>query len=136
MAKMEPYLPDDILRQLDRGGEEMEELAAKMLRAAAQPLKNALTDKVGRHSRTGALSGSVKIGKPRHQPKYDAYIIDVLFKGRDRKKSDNRIKAKAIQYGWHHQEADPFLQSAQDSVREQVSEIMQAVYREESSLTK
>lgn len=134
--KMEPYLPDDIQRQLIKGGEEMDELFFKMLKAAAQPLKNALSDKVGRHTRTGALAGSVKIGKPRHQPKYDAYIIDVMFKGKDKNKSDNRIKAKAIQYGWHHQTPDPFIQAAMDSSKQRVEEILQATYEQECSLTK
>lgn len=134
--KLEPYLPDDILRALESGSREMDELAAKMLRAAAVPLKDALSDKVGRHSRTGALARSPKIGKPRHQPKYDAWMIDVTFGGADKEKHSNRIKAKAIQYGWNHQDRDPFLQEASSACEGRVSDILQAVYEQECSLTK
>ena len=56
---------------------------------------------------------------------------NVVFKGYDKKKTANTIKAAGLEYGNSHQTPKPFLQNAVNSCENKVIEKMQEVFKNE-----
>ena len=129
MARFDFDFPKEFDEQI-RKLSNIDEIAPKMINAALPIYQNAIKASLSIHNRTGSLQKSVSIKKAK-KAKSGAYVGNVVFKGYDKKKTANTIKAAGLEYGNSHQTAKPFLQNAVNSCESKVIEKMQEVFKNE-----
>ena len=134
MYRFDVNIPSELQKQLDNLIN-IDDVAPKMLIEASPIYVKAIKANINRVIRhkdtsTGSLVKSVKIKKPK-KAKTGAWIANVTFDGKDDKGTRNGLKAMELQYGNSHQQATPFLESANKDSEKEVAEVMQEVYSRE-----
>lgn len=136
--RLELYPIDPLVKELERAGN-LDEIAPKMLNAAAPYLVDTIKKALAAHRRTGSLINSVKAGKAKKM-KNGGYRIATRFEGYDPEsyKTDsfprgtpNAVKAMGLEYGSSNEPARPFLQRALNDAEDDVIEIMQITFNAE-----
>lgn len=136
--RFEPNMPQEMFRQLERLGR-VDELAPKMLEAAAGPVVESLRRHVQAHNRTGGLAASVRAGRALKSKRTGGYGMPIRFWGYDKRRKPtpgyprgvpNAVKAAGIEYGNAHQAAEPFVEAAVNEATDSAAAAMQRVFEE------
>jgi len=142
MAKLDLYIPDDLILKLQELGDRTEEIITKMLDAggpiAAASVKSELERVVGKaedSKATGELVRSIGATPPR--PGKDGYNVKIGFSeprgGQNPGDGVNAKVAYLLEYGRRDksQKPRPFLRAGKRNCERQVQQAMAAVYKEE-----
>ncbi len=122
--------------------EKIDDVAPKMLQAAAPIAVEAIKKRLRPHNQTYQLINSVKASKPK-KAKTGGYIQKINFVGYDKNRDPtpsqprgvpNAVKAAGIEYGNANEPARPFLQSAANDCEAEVAETMQQKFEVEMAI--
>ena len=139
--KFETNFSSDFWKQFEKL-EKIDDVAPKMLEAAAPIVVDAIKKRLRPHNRTGELMRSVKAGKAK-KAKTGGYIQKINFVGYDKNRDPtpsqprgvpNAVKAAGIEYGNANEPARPFLQSAAKDCEAEVAETMQQKFEVEMAI--
>ena len=139
--RFETNFPKEFWDQLERL-EKIDDVAPKMLQAAAPIAVDAIKKRLRPHRQTGELIRSVKASKPK-EAKVGGYILKINFVGYDKTRKPtpsqprgvpNAVKAAGIEYGNATEEPKPFLQSAAKDCEADVAEAMQRKFAVEMAI--
>lgn len=139
----EASMPTDLYDQLAACGD-LDRIAPAMLSHAAPYLQDSIRKRARVHDRTGAMSRSVKVMKPKKSRKTGHWAVQVKFTGYDKSRKatpgyprgvPNAVKAASIEFGSRGgaQQAQPFLDSASKDAEGDVFAAMQRTYDVEVS---
>ena len=106
----------------------IDEVAPRMLIAAAPIVQKTIQERLKKHSRTGGLVKSVKPKKPKKDKDSAGWSLIVGFSGKDQNGHPNAVKAAGLEYGNSHQQPEPFLDAAARDCEDAVVDAMQAAY--------
>lgn len=139
--RFEANFPKEFWEQFERL-EKIDDVAPKMLQAAAPIAVDAIKKRLRAHNQTGELIKSVKASKPK-EAKVGGYILKINFVGYDKNRDPttaypkgvpNAVKAAGLEYGNATEDPKPFLQSAANDCEAEVAETMQKKFEVEMAI--
>lgn len=139
--KFESNFPPEFWKQFERL-ENIDEIAPKMLQAAAPVAVESIKRQLQKHNNTGELISSVKARKPK-KAKRGGYVQKIEFAGYDRNRPatekypkgvPNAVKAAGLEFGNANEPARPFLETAARDCEQEAAEQMQQVFDTEVAI--
>jgi HK97 gp10 family phage protein len=129
MPKFEVKGISELVAQLDRMGQ-LDTLAPKMLKEAAEPLQEEVIKQATPHWVTGSMVQSIKPSSVTHG-KNGNYTIVVRPTGKDKKGVRNMAKACYLEFGAKGRPATPIITTAVLNAEPAVRERLQEVFNRE-----
>ena len=135
MATMKPKLPEDLMKKLDRLGQNTDRICEKALTEGGKVMKKSVSEHlsqvVGKDTKvesrsTGELQAALGVS-PVKVDKNGNYNIKLGFEEYRRDGTSNAAIANIIEYGKHGQPAKPFLAPAKRQSNKEVNETMKRV---------
>lgn len=150
MATMKPKLPEDLMKKIDRLGNETDRICEKALTEGAKVMKKTvashLSQVVGKDTKvesrsTGELQAALGVS-PVKIDKNGTHNIKIGFREPRSQQSSpkgkrsynevtNAMIANVLEYGRHGQAAKPFLAPAKKAAKKDTTATMETVLREE-----
>ncbi|MDO4648077.1 MAG: HK97 gp10 family phage protein [Eubacteriales bacterium] len=127
MARLDYEGVDDLFKGLD--ALEVDEIAPKMLEAAAPILQDEIVAAATPHYRKGSMLGSIKktkVGKNK-----DGHYVTVRPTGKDSKGVRNMEKMAYLEFGTSKQKATPVIAPGTRAAKTAVEKTMKEVFEKE-----
>ena len=128
MARMTYSGTEEIMDELFRESEKLEQKATEMLGKAGEVVVKAWQDVIEEHGHvdTGDMKNSVRASKIKKNG--DAYTSSIYPHGRDRKKQSNAEKAFVLHYGSSKIKGDHFVDDAEERAGDAAEAAMEEIW--------